>query len=305
VTRAIGAGVEHTVVDLHTADVTASPTSSWVAYVIAQKGSDPSGNGDFVRRPELHLLDLASGTDVDVGLGFGPLWKTDGTEVAYLAPDRSRSCDGESCAGAVRVMLAAPAMPSRTITKFGRLHLLAWAGTRVLVSNDADPTDTISVATNGSRALTLAIPPSEIWDASPDGSMLITVSRATVSFTELRGGRPTQTVTNFDMSAALGDGSWSTNPGRVAGVVRKSDGSSRLALLSAYRGVIPIPGSQGAMGNVVWEQAAGRFAFVAVDARHHNRLQAVLCRLTGGAPAPCRRWFSWSQGVSLLKLSAS
>jgi hypothetical protein len=305
VTRSLGSDVEQTVMDLHTADVSASSTSSWLAYVAPKKGTFP-GNGDFVPRPELHFLDLASGADLDVGSGFDPLWKGDGSEVAYLAPSRARNCDAENCAGTVRVMVAAPDAPPRQLTAFGRLHLLAWAGDRLLVSDDADLRHTMSVASDGSGTSALPVPPSKIWDASPDGQTLLTVVPGHVSFMHLVGGRPTRTATSYDLAGEiLGDGSWSTDPNRAAGVVRKRDGSSVLAFLSPQHGVVPVRGSAGAMGNVVWDSGAARFAFVAEDKSHRNRLRTVVCRMVTDLRASCRPWFSWSQGVALLKLSSS
>jgi hypothetical protein len=305
VTRSLGSDVEHTVIDLHTADVSASSTLPWLAYVAPKKGSFP-GNGDFVRRPELHLLNLASGADVDVGPGFDPLWKADGSEVAYVAASRARTCDAENCSGTVRVMVVSPGAPPHQLTGFGRLHLLAWAGDRLLVSDDADLKHTMSVASDGSGAATLPVPPSKVWDASPDGTILLTVVPGRVIFTHLVGGRPTGTPTSFSMAGAiLGDGSWSVDPGRLAGVVRKRNGSSLLALLSPQHGVVPLAGSAGAMGNVVWDPGAERFAFVAVDPNHRDRLRTVVCRMISDVRASCRPWFSWSQGVALLKLSGS
>jgi hypothetical protein len=305
VTRSLGSDVEHPVVDLHTADVTASSTSAWLAYVAPKKGSSP-GNGDFVRRPELHLLNLESGADVDVGPGFDPLWKADGSEVAYVAASRSRTCDAENCSGTVRVMVVSPGAPPRQLTAFGRLHLLAWAGDRLLVSDDADLKHTMSVASDGSGAAALPVPPSKIWDASPDGAILLTVVPGRVTFMDLVGGRPTGTPTSFAMAGGiLGDGSWSADPGRVAGVVRKRNGSSVMVLLSPQHGLVPVPGSAGAMANVVWDPSAARFAFVAVDASHRARLRTVVCRMINDTKASCKPWFSWSQGVALLKLSPS
>jgi hypothetical protein len=304
VTRSLGSSVEHTIANLHTADVAASSSSSWVAYVAPKRDSFP-GNGDFVRRPELHLLDLSTGADADIGPGFDPLWKIDGSEVAYVASNRPRNCDAENCAGTVRVMIAAPGVPPRGLTAFGHLHLLAWAGDRLLVSDDADVKHTMSVASDGSGAVTLAVPPSEIWDASPDGRLLISVRSGGVTFTQLAAGLPAGTPTHFNMAGAiLGDGSWSTNPHRVAGVVRGRDGTSLMALLSPQHGVVPVPGSTGAMGNVVWDSGAQRFAFVAIDRTHRSRLQTIVCRVIDDLKASCRPWFSWSQGVALLKLSS-
>jgi hypothetical protein len=303
VTRILGSEVEHVVVDLHTADVAASPRSGWIAYV-APRGS-ASGEGDFVRRPELRLLDLPSGAQQDAGVGFSPLWRADGSELAFLAPNRPRSCDAESCTGGVRVMIGAPGQPSRPLTGYGHLHLLAWAGDRVLVSDDSDLSRTTSLSVDGSPAFSIPVPPSEIWDASPDGSLLLTVTPDGSSFTRLSRGHLARSAGTFHgPHAILGDGSWSAGSGRLVAVVRTAAGKARLGFVTPLRGVVPISGTQGAMGNVVWDRGGDSFAFVAVDGNDSNRLRAVLCRSLTREGASCRPWFSWRQGVSLLQLTS-
>jgi hypothetical protein len=304
VTRARGQRGGRTIADLHTADISASPASNWIAYVAPQIGVAP-GDGDFVHKPRLHFRNLASGSDLSIGVGFSPLWDGAGTRIAYMAPDSPRSCDGETCAGAVRVMVAAPGQLARPITPFGRLHLLAWAGDRLLVADDKDLTRTTSLALDGSAAFSIPVPPSEIWDASPDGSLLLSVTPGRLHFTTLVGGHTTTGVRTVSLgSGILGDGSWSAGSGRVAGVLREPDGSGHMALLTADRGLFPVGGTEGAMGNVVWDSAGSRFAYVGVNEGHRGRLQAMLCRLRPGGQTVCKPWFSWLQGVSLLRLTS-
>jgi hypothetical protein len=263
------------------------------------------GDGDFVRKPKLHLLNLASGSDLDVGVGFSPLWDGAGRRIAYLAPDSPRSCDGETCAGAVRVMVAAPGIQARPLTAFGHLHLLAWAGDRLLVADDKDLSRTTSLALDGSAAFSVPLPPSEIWDASPDGRLLLSVTPGRLHFTTLVGGHTTSGARSFSLAAGtLGDGSWSAGSGRVAGVLREPDGSAHMALLTPDRGLQPIGGTDGAMGNVVWDRAGSRFAYVGVNEGHRDRLRAMLCRLIPGGETVCKPWFSWRQGISLLRLTS-
>ena len=207
VTRTRGQGGERTVSELHTADIVASQASGWVAYVAQSGGA--TGEGDFVRKPKLHLMNLASGADMNVGVGFSPLWDPTGSRVAYMEPDSPRSCDGETCAGTVRVMVAGPADPARSITPFGHLHLVAWAGDRLMVADDTDLTHTTSLALDGSAPFSIPVPPSQIWDASPDGRMLISVTPGQVHFTTLAAGRPTGGVRTIPAASILGDGSWS------------------------------------------------------------------------------------------------
>jgi hypothetical protein len=304
VTRARGQRGGHTIIDLHTADISASPASDWIAYVAPQTGVAPA-DGDFVRKPELHFRNLASSSDLNIGVGFSPLWDGAGTRIAYMAPDSPRSCDGETCAGAVRVMVAAPGQLARPITPFGRLHLLAWAGDRLLVADDKDLTRTTSLALDGSAAFSIPVPPSEIWDASPDGSLLLSMTPGMLHFTTLVGGHTTTVVRTVSLaSGILGDGSWSAGSGRVAGVLREPDGSAHMALLSADQGLLPVGGTEGAMGNVVWDREGSRFAYVGVNEGHRGRLQAILCRLRPGGQTACKPWFSWLQGVSLLRLTS-
>jgi hypothetical protein len=304
VTRAFGSDAEHPGVDLRTAGVAASG-SGWLAYVVPKRGSASGEDGDFVRRPELHLVEPTSGKDLKVGLGFSPMWKGDGTEVAFLRPDRARRCDGESCAGKVRVLVAAPGEPARAISGSGHLHLLTWAGDRVLVSDDRNLARTSSLSAAGGPSLSIAVPPSEVWDASPDGTLLLTVAQGALNFIQLSEGRLTENVRTVPIPGAiLGDGSWSAGSGKLVGVLRKRDGSSRLSFLSPGRAPISIPGSAGAMGNVVWDRGGEGFAYVAVDSTHRSRLRAILCRPRAGGGELCRPWFSWAQGVSLLELRA-
>jgi hypothetical protein len=201
-------------------------------------------------------------------------------------------------------MVAGPAAPARSITAFGHLHLLAWAGDRLLVADDNDLTHTTSLALDGSAPFFIPLPPSQIWDASPDGRMLISVTPGKVHFTTLVAGRPTGSVRTLAAAGSLGDGSWSAGSGRVAVVLRQPDGSTSMALMRPDGGPIPIAGSNGAMGNVVWDRAGTRFVYVGIDQTHRGRLQAVLCRLGPGRQAICKPWFRWIEGVSLLKLSS-
>lgn len=300
----VGSGAPRAIADLHTADVTASTSSPLIAYVIPQKGSDPSANGDFVLSPELHLLDMESGDDVDLGPGFSPLWNALGRQFVYLSPTQPRGCDGETCTGTVRVNLAVPGQPTRPISGPGHWHLLAWSGDRVLVSEDGDPSQAISLSSTGGPSFAIQVPPSEIWDASPKGDELLAVAQGKISLLHLERGRPTGEVHTIATRASLGDGTWSAGSGVVAAALIEAGRQTRLALLSGTGPPEPVAGSEGAMGNVVWNVAGDHFAYVSIDSADPSRLQASLCHLTAGRTT-CRDLFSWSQGVSLLKLAAS
>lgn len=299
--RDIRSGPPRLVVDLHTPDLAISTSSGSIAYVVPQGSS--TDEGDFVRRPELHLLDIGSGGDADLGVGFSPVWNAMGTEFVYLSPTQSRGCDGETCAGRVRVILGAAGASPRPISSPGHWHILAWSGNRVLASEGTDSSRTFSLSSTGGPLLAIEIPPNEIWDASPMGDQLITVTADKISLLELRGGHPAGDSHTIATAATLGEGTWSSGSGLVAAVVIQRGRGGRLALLSGRDAPVPVAGSEGAMGNVIWNLAGDRFAYVSVDAGDHSRLQAVLCRLDRGRRARCRPLFSWAQGISLLKLT--
>jgi hypothetical protein len=303
VSRELGSDTERVIVDLHTADVVQSPSSQWIAYVVAQGG--PGGeDGDFVRRPELHLQDLSSGLDVDLGVGFAPLWSPSRRELVYLRPDRIRKCDGETCSSTSRVMLGNPDGSTRPIADAGRWHVLAWAGDRVLVSDENDTSKTISVSAGGADQFSIAVPPDQIWDSAPDGRALMTAVPGKATFTSLLGGRPSGSPQSFDLGGAiLGDGSWSVGSGRIVAVMR-DPGGSHLVLLSPTAAPFPVAGSQGAMGNVVWDAAGDGFAYVSVAA-DPGYLEARTCRVVSELEIRCRPLFRWTHGVSLLSLAAT
>jgi hypothetical protein len=301
VKRTTGSAVERELLDLHTADVAAAPSSAWLAYVLSRGTS--TEDGDFTQVPDLHLLDPRQSEDADLGPGFAPLWSSSGSQLAYLMPTQPRRCDGESCAGAVRVMTVTPGGSPRAISPSGHWHLLAWLGDRVLVANEQEFGRTLSLS--GSRnSIPINAPPNEIWDGSPDGRLLVTVTPGKINFTHVVGGNPTDEVRSFHSSATLGDGSWNPASRLIAGVLRTGTGSTRMTLLSEHAGLLPIERSRGAMGSVIWDSAGDRFVYVSVAAENRNRLQANLCNLRPAQKVTCRPWFTWSQGVSLLQLSA-
>jgi hypothetical protein len=156
----------------------------------------------------------------------------------------------------------------------------------------------------GKRPSTLEIPASEIWDASPDGRSLITVEPGHLTFIHLISGHPTNDVRSFGTGGILGDGSWSAGSGLIAAALRKPDGSSRLVLVSEEKGTAPIAGTEGAMGNVVWNAAGDRFAYVSVATGNRSHLQANVCSLAGSRRVTCRPWFKWLQGIALLQLDS-
>jgi hypothetical protein len=292
-------GRKHLIADVHSADVSASQGGHWLAYVVPRRPSGAPANGDFVEHPELHLLDLTSGDDVTVGPGFAPLWRPAGDELAYLVPSGPRTCDGESCRGEAVVMIAAPRQTPRSLAEPGRWHLLAWAGDRVLASNERNLRRTFALSSVGAGIVAIHLPPNQIWDASSSGSTLIVVAPDGLEYVEAKDGVPTGAMRVLHTGGTVGDGAWSAGSERLAAVL--SRGNSKLFLLSPGRAPVVVPKSTGALGNVVWNRAGDELAFVALASGNPGRLQALACRVTPQPPS-CRRLFTWTQGVSLLKL---
>ncbi|MDQ3620202.1 MAG: hypothetical protein M3391_08755 [Actinomycetota bacterium] len=264
----------------------------------------PTGNDqDFLEYPELQTIDLDSGAREILGPGFSPLWSASGS-LAYIEPVERRACDGEVCSGRARVVVAGAGESPQPVTSPGRWGLLGWAGSRLLVADQSDLRRTESVGPDGATA-SLAIPPSEIWGASPDGHWLIRAGRRSSTILALdESGAPTGRAIDVDLDgAALGPGTWAPDSSTVAAVaITAAPGGipiSRMLTLSTA-GPFPraVPGSRRAVGNVVWSPDSSRFAYAQAAGPGGTSLTARLCDLDGA----CRSIFHWTQGVTLLAL---
>lgn len=264
----------------------------------------PTGNDqDFLEYPELQTIDLAGGAREILGPGFSPLWSASDS-LAYIEPVERRACDGEVCSGRARVVVAGPGGSPQPVTSPGRWGLLGWAGTRLLVTDQSDLRRTVSVGPDGDTT-SLAIPPSEVWGASPDGHWLLRADRRSSRILALdESGAPTGRAIDMDLDgAALGPGAWAPDSSTVTAVaITAAPGgipvSRMLTLSTAGPPPKPVPGSRRAVGGVIWASDSSRFAYAQATGPGLSRLTARLCDLDGA----CRSLFHWTQGVTLLAL---
>jgi hypothetical protein len=275
-------------------DVAASRSTKWIAYVV---GTSAVAD-DFVESPVLHLRNLTSGEDIDAGPGFAPLWHPLDDRVAFLRPVEPRDCDGETCRGGVTVAVVEPGGEARDLLPAGRWGLLAWAGDVLLVADGTDLSHTSVVGPGVDTKLD--VPPSEIWDASPDGRWLVTAGAAGAQVVGLDAGTITGSPRRVDLGAGLlGDGSWSPDSTRFAATVRDQERTRAVVVQTDGLTARPLPGSAGATGGVLWSPS-GTAVSITRSAEGGRRLEAAYCPVDSGAR--CRGLFSWVQDVVLLRM---
>jgi WD40-like Beta Propeller Repeat len=288
-------------VDLGSADAVVAPDSSRVAYV---KAAPFGGGEDFVARPDLMVLDLATQSALRVGAGLSPLWRPDGEALAYLKPVEARACDAEVCGGRSRVVVAELPGPSRSLAPPGRYGLLAWGGSR-LYASDLDEVSHALAFEAGTSPEKLPLPPSEFWGASPNGRWLVSTPGSSVNLVSLDGGG----VSSGDpLTVELGglrlaEGAWAPGSDRVAAVVfdpKRSGPKSAKVVLFGPDDPRPtsLPGSAGAAGEVTWSPDGETLAYARAQG---GKLAAVVCSEV--PTGPCRSLFTWRQGVSLLGIA--
>ena len=273
---------------------------------IAYVGSGTPEEGDFLARPELHLWTLESNSDKELGPGFSPLWRPGGGALAYLRPLEERSCDAETCTGDSEVVAFDVTTGEGTVLlPGGRWSLLTWAGEDLLVADLNALDATVRVSPSASRT-ELAVTPSEVWGASPDGRLLVRARLETAETIALGPRGLGKTIATIDLGGRrLAEGTWSEDSKRVAAVlldVGPAGGlTSELAVIDAAAGgVHEVPGTSGATGPVLWGPGNDSVLAARSVGRSGGRLEAVSCRAQRAAG--CDPLFTWKLGVTLLAL---
>jgi hypothetical protein len=275
-------------------DVAASRSTKWIAYVL---GTSAVAD-DFVESPVLHLLDVTSGEDIDAGPGFAPLWHPLDDRVAFLRPVEPRECDAETCRGGVTVAVVEPGGEARDLLPAGRWGLLAWAGDDLLVADGTDLSHTTVVGPGVHTELD--VPPSQIWDASPDGRRLVTVGATGTQMVPLDAGTISGSPRKVDLDGGLlGDGSWSSDSSRFAATLRDRGRTRVVVVESDGLTARPLVGSAGGAGSVLWSPS-GTAVSITRSAEGGRRLEAAYCPVD--SDTRCRSLFSWVQDVVLLRM---
>ena len=307
--RNLEADQEEPVATLPTPSVYASPGSHWIAYIT----SKVSAEADFAAVPVLHLYDLENDAKEKYGAGVAPVWNPAGTHVAFLRPVQPRDCQGESCSGDVQVGVVEAATGEESLLLDpGTYSILGWAGERVLVSDFADPTKTISVSLDDERG-DLGMPASQYWDASPDGRWVVKANAKKTEFISIEGdelGDERVTVELDDYR--LLEGAWAHDSSQVAAVVsleEKPRNRSRGAAAQTSTRIVtfspddPEPktleATFGATGTVLWAVDNEGIVFASLLDPKRALFQAKYCSV--GNETSCRIVTSWTEGVALLR----
>ena len=290
----IETGDQKRVARLPVPDVVASLSTRWIAFIAGA----PTAADDFIEAPGLYVRDLAGGDDISMGPGIAPMWNPLDDRVAFLRPVEPRDCEVETCKGAVTVAVARPGDAVRELLPAGRWGLLAWAGDLLLVADGTDLDHTVVVGP-GVRT-SLAVPPFEIWDASPDGRWLVTVGSEETRVLPLEAGRIAGPGAEVDLgNGALGDGSWAPDSSRLAATLQGGRPTRVVIIDPDDPTAQPVPGSAGAAGQVLWSPS-GSALTITRSAHGGRRLEAAYCPVDQGSR--CRALFSWIQDVVLLRM---
>ena len=217
---------EHEVAELpRSATTTASPTSKWVTIVELAERGDRSV-------PVLYLFDPETEEETEVGPGVTPIWKADGTAVAYAEPLDLERCNVVDCPGDKRVIAHDPAAGESTTLIEGSYRILFWSGDRLLLSDIDKPDVTVSVSPDGSTT-ELDLRSSQIWGASPDGQWLLSNEESGTTFLRLseNGEVAEEVEVNLTAGTLLGGGGWAFDSSAVAAVVEEVE-DPRLVIFS-------------------------------------------------------------------------
>ena len=298
--RAIDRGSEEILGRLPSVDVTAAVGGETLAYVVPSAPSPQ--DEDFIALPELHVREVATGSESLIGPGVAPLWHPGGTRLAYLEPRGERVCEGEICEGSAAVVIADVRNEQRrTVLRPGRWVLLAWLGNDLVVADQDGQSAMVVDVAGDVEELDLA--PNQFWGASPDGRWVVAVRGGEVRF--LHSARGPRASWSVDLSGrVLAAGSWSPTSDALAAVVLGPGGSGRstLALIDRTTGLDEVEGSRGAAGPVLWVPDGSSYVYVRSSGRRGLRLEAVHCEIDD--PAGCTPVLSWTRGVIPLALAS-
>lgn len=311
---------EEMVAEVPTRNIYPSPGSTWIAYVT----SEVSDGGTV---PSIHLLDVETEEERNLGAGYAPVWSPGGTQLSYLKPLDQGSCGGEVCSGEAELVVRDLISDvSTTVLEEGAWSVISWAGDRVLVADGTLPDETLSVGLEDDP-IPLELNPASIWGVSPDGTWLVQVDDEGQRFVPLEEGRLGGEPVEIELKGTvLGEGSWSHDSSMVAvityaptfdevrgekkGSKNKTKEPASTAPLGLGSEVVtlspdqpapePVAESLGAQAEVLWSPDGRAIVFPKLPSADASVLQAVYCTLDGRDS--CRIVSSWSGGVDLLRL---
>lgn len=313
VRRDVEAGTEDPVDQLPTPSVYAAPGSHWIAYVTSEKVDE----GDFAAEPVLHLYDVEEDEKSKHGPGVAPVWNHSGTHVAFLRPVEPRECRGETCSGDTQIAVVEAATGEEDVfLDPGQYSILGWAGDLVLVSDFRNPSRVTTVSLDGDDGV-LDMPPSQYWDASPDGRWVVKTNAKKTEFVPIQDGE----LGDDRVTIELGDhelleGAWSHDSTRVAAVTRlaskveKGKGKKKKLVpqdpttqIVTFSPDDPEPAiveeTYGATGSVFWSVDNESIVFASLLDPKKGLFQAKHC--PAGNEGECSIVTSWTEGIALLR----
>ncbi len=290
VLRSLTLDDSRTLDDLGTEDVFAAPLGDVVATVEAPL----DGDGDFAASPMLKLISLPGGNEVPLGEGFAPHWDHDGRRVAYLHPTSERDCFAETCEGTTEVVVSDLTGSRKMLSGEGVWSILGWLGDELMIVDLDDPSRVSLVGGRTDRFLDIA--PGSVWGGSPDGRWLIVYDDSGARALAMSNGSPSGEVLPIDTGGRpLGQGGWTGDSSAMFAVVLDGSLTGARSTVIEFRPssgtVLQVPGSRGAMGQVLPVDGGVLFAAIA----RRGRLEARLCLAQG-----CEGVLAWRRDVSLL-----
>lgn len=276
-------------------DTEAAPGSTWLSIQIAEEEGD-------VFNPALFLYDTESEEEVELGVGFDPIWSPDGSRLAFLAPEDPSSCDEESCSGPRKVMVVDVdgGQPEELIDN-GAYELLGWAGEYVVVLNeDAGGAPIAQTVSPDGATQDLPMLPIEFKGASPDGRWIIQSGDSGTRFLEMVDGRaedegPEITIpTGMTLDSAV----WAHDSSRVAAAVSDDVEVEIITFSPADPDARAI--TTGGVPSIVgffWSPDNDAFVFQRFTG---TELEAVHCPIED--PDACEVLLAWTRGIALLRI---
>lgn len=241
-----------------------------VAYVMVRTSSGeevplgPGAQGTQV----IHVRDLRTGRDIEVGEGFKPVWSWDGTR---LAAYRATPKGTEVVAMTMKDPRLRPVTPPGT-----NWTILGWAGDRILVFGN--PFRLYLVSLDGAHEQ-IPTPDATIRDPSPDGRWVFAISHQGDAVFQPLGER---TPVVIDVGRwQLGNSYWTQNDLVVAAAATGTqiDAPSTVLVLDPATGsMLAVPNTQGAVAAF---PAADGASFVLARGKFPPTWKLWTCRFSG------------------------
>jgi hypothetical protein len=277
-------------------DTQAAPGSTWLSIQGVEEDGDK-----FI--PALFLYDTDAEEEIDLGLGFEPMWSADGSQLAFIAPDDPSRCGEEECRGPRKVMVVDVAGGEpEALTESGAYNMLGWAGDHVVVQNEEIPGSPVAQTVSpAGQVEDLPMLPREFWGASPDGRWMIQTGESGTRFLEMAGGRVDAEGADIAIpeGTILGSGGWAHDSSRVAAAALDENGDLQLMTFSPSD---PEPTAIDSAGessvvNVMWSPENDELVFQRLTG---EEFEAVHCPLDESGE--CEVLFAWTRGISMLRI---